>query len=143
MLAIIGGSGLTQLANMLQWAMIFGGGRDNNDDGPGIGAELAMMIVAPLAATLVQLAISRSREFEADHTGALISGRPLSLANALMRLEEGVERQPMDANPAIAHMYIVNPFAGAGGLFRRLFSTHPSTEERVQRLQAMARGVTY
>jgi heat shock protein HtpX len=133
---------LTQLAHMLQWAMIFGGGRDD-EEGPGIGAQIAMMVVAPVAASLVQLAISRSREYEADRTGAQICGRPLSLANALLKLEHGVEQQPMlDANPATAHMYIVNPFAGAGSMLFRLFSTHPPIEERVKRLRAMATGIS-
>lgn len=133
---------LTQLANMLQWAMIFGGDR-RDEDGPGIGAELAMMIVAPVAAGLVQMAISRSREFEADRVGAEICGRPLSLASALSKLEHGLQAQPMaNANPATAHMYIANPFDGAGGMMRRLFSTHPPIEERIRRLRAMATGMS-
>lgn len=135
---------LTQLANMLQWAMIFGGSQRDDEEGPGLGAQIAMMIVAPIAASLVQMAISRSREFEADRVGAQICGRPLSLANALIRLEQGVAQHPMaNANPATAHMYIVNPFAGMGGFVMRLFSTHPSTEERVNRLRALGSGVTY
>jgi len=134
---------LTQLAHMLQWGMIFGGSR-NDEEGPGMLEQLAMIIVAPIAASLVQMAISRSREFEADRIGAQICGRPLSLANALMKLEQSVHQHPMvDANPATAHMYIVNPFNGIGSTVLNLFSTHPSTEERVRRLQAMATGVTY
>lgn len=134
---------LTQLANMLQWAMIFGGSKDE-DEGPGLAAQMAMMIVAPIAASLVQMAISRSREFEADRVGAQICGRPLSLANALIRLEQGVAHHPMaNANPATAHMYIVNPFAGMGSFVFKLFSTHPATEERVNRLRSMGAGVTY
>lgn len=133
---------LTQLAHMMQWAMIFGGASREDEEGPGLGAQIAMMVVAPIAATVVQLAISRSREFEADRTGAQICGRPLSLANALLKLERGVEQEPMvDANPATAHMYIVNPFAGVGSLALRLFSTHPPTEERVKRLRAFATGI--
>lgn len=132
---------LTQLAHMMQWAMIFGNNRDE-EEGPGLGAQIAMMIVAPIAASLVQLAISRSREFEADRVGAQICGRPLSLANALIALEQGVTSRPMvDANPATAHMYIINPFAGMGGFVMRLFSTHPSTEERVNRLRSLATGI--
>jgi heat shock protein HtpX len=94
-----------------------------------------MIIVAPLAAMLVQMAISRSREFGADETGAAISGDPLSLANALRKLERGAERIPMEANPATAHMFIVNPLTG-GGLMT-LFSTHPPIEERIRRLEGM------
>jgi heat shock protein HtpX len=95
-----------------------------------------MIIVAPLAAMLVQMAISRSREFGADETGAAISGDPLSLANALRKLERGAERIPMKANPATAHMFIVNPLTG-GGLIT-LFSTHPPMGERIRRLESMA-----
>ena len=96
---------------------------------------LAMIIIAPLAALLVQMAISRSREFGADATGAAISGDPLSLANALRKLQLGAGRTPMEANPATAHMFIVNPLTG-GGLMT-LFSTHPPLEERVRRLEEM------
>jgi heat shock protein HtpX len=95
-----------------------------------------MIIVAPLTAMLVQMAISRSREYGADETGAAISGDPLSLANALRKLERGVERIPMEANPATAYMFIVNPLTG-GGLMT-LFSTHPPMEERIRRLDEMA-----
>lgn len=134
---------LTQLAHMLQFGMLFGGARDD-DEGPGMIETLAMIIVAPIAASLVQMAISRSREFEADRIGAQICGRPMSLANALIKLEQAVTQHPMaNANPATAHMYIVNPFNGLGGVMLKLFSTHPSTEERVRRLQAMATGVSY
>ena len=97
---------------------------------------LLMMIVAPLAAMLVQMAISRSREFGADATGAMMSGDTLSLANALRKLERGAQRIPMEANPATAHMFIVNPLTG-GGLMT-LFSTHPPMEERIRRLESMA-----
>ena len=95
-----------------------------------------MIIIAPLAALLVQMAISRSREFGADATGAAISGDPLSLANALKKLQQAAERVPMEANPATAHMFIVNPLTG-GGLMT-LFSTHPPLEERISRLEEMA-----
>ena len=108
--------------------------RDSN----GFG-ELAMMILAPIAAVLVQLAISRSREFAADEGGAHICGRPLSLANALQKLEKGVENTPMEnVSPATAHMFIVSPLFGGG--VSKLFSTHPPLEERIARLQKIAMG---
>src|ERR1700693_1538438 len=123
---------ISMLANMMQWGMIFGS-RDDREEGGNMFAQLAMIILAPIAAMLVQMAISRSREFEADRGGARISGNPLALASALRKLERGVQVAPMaDANPATAHMFIVNPLTG-GGLFR-LFSTHPPTEERIARL---------
>ena len=126
---------ISMLANMAHWGMIFGGrGSDDREGGHPIVA-LAMIIVAPLAALLVQMAISRSREFGADATGAAVSADPLSLANALRKLQRGVERTPMEANPATAHMFIVNPLTG-GGLMT-LFSTHPPLEERVRRLEEM------
>jgi len=127
---------ISMLANMAHWGMIFGGrGGDQREGGHPIVA-LAMIIIAPLAAMLVQMAISRSREFGADATGAAISGDPLSLANSLRKLQRGVERTPMEANPATAHMFIVNPLTG-GGLMT-LFSTHPPLEERVRRLERIA-----
>lgn len=135
--AVIAGA-ISQLAHMAQWAMMFGGmGRDRDEDSRGglIGG-LAMIIVAPIAAMLIQLAISRSREFQADATGAKICGRPLSLANALVKLEDGNHRLPMQVNPAHAQMYIVNPLT-AGGL-ASLFSTHPPMAERIKRLQELA-----
>ena len=126
---------ISMLANMAHWGMIFGGrGSDDREGGHPIVA-LAMIIIAPLAALLVQMAISRSREFGADATGAAISGDPLSLANALRKLEQGAQQVPMDANPATAHMFIVNPLTG-GGLMT-LFSTHPPMEERIRRLERM------
>lgn len=129
---------ISMLANMAHWGMIFGGrGSDDREGGHPIVA-LAMIIVAPLAALLVQMAISRSREFGADATGAAISGDPLSLAKALRKLQQGVERTPMEANPATAHMFIVNPLTG-GGLMT-LFSTHPPMEERIRRLEKMGSG---
>ncbi len=130
---------ISMLAQMAQWAMIFGGGRRDDDrDGSPIAA-LVMMIVAPIAAMLVQMAISRTREYEADKGGAGICGNPMGLANALLKLERGNQVIPMeDAKPATAHMFIVNPLHG-GGLMT-LFSTHPPIPERVKRLEAMARG---
>src|SRR5205823_1043159 len=136
--AMIAGA-ISMLAHMAQWAMIFGGGRRDDEEGAGgmIGGIL-MIILAPIAAALIQMAISRSREFEADATGARICGNPLWLASALKKLESGVQRVPMDANPATAHMFIVNPLRG-GGLVN-LFSTHPPLEERIARLEGMVYG---
>jgi heat shock protein HtpX len=131
---------ISMLAQMAQWAMIFGGGRrDSDDEGGNPIAALVMMIVAPIAAMLVQMAISRTREFEADKGGAQIAGHPSGLANALLKLEKGSQIVPMhDAKPATAHMFIVNPLTGGGLL--KLFSTHPPIAERVKRLNEMARG---
>ncbi len=131
---------ISMLAQMAQWAMIFGGGsRRDNDEGGSPIVAIVMMIVAPIAAMLVQMAISRTREYEADKGGAGICGNPMSLANALLKLERGNQIIPMeDAKPATAHMFIVNPLHG-GGLMT-LFSTHPPIPERVKRLEAMARG---
>ncbi len=123
------------LASMAQWGMMFGGGRDD-DRGSGMGA-LIMMIVAPLAATIIQMAISRSREYLADRAGAEISGSPESLAGALEKLQNYNRRAPMDVNPASAQMYIVNPLSGKA--LASLFSTHPPMEERVRRLLALRR----
>ena len=136
--AMIAGA-ISQLAHMAQWAMMFGGmsrDRDEDSGGGGLLGGLAMMIVGPIAAMLIQMAISRSREYQADATGAEICGRPLSLANALLKLENGNHRFPMDVNPAQAQMYIVNPLT-AGGI-AKLFSTHPPMAERVKRLQDLA-----
>lgn len=126
---------ISMLANMAHWGMIFGGRSSDNREGGHPIVALLMIIIAPLAAMLVQMAISRSREYGADETGAAISGDPLSLANALRKLEQGVERIPMEANPATAHMFIVNPLTG-GGLMT-LFSTHPPMQERIRRLEGM------
>jgi heat shock protein HtpX len=128
---------ITYLAQMAQWAAIFGGGRDRDEEGGGIGM-LAMAIIAPIAAMLIQMAISRSREYEADRGGAQLSHNPLYLARALQKLQMANQRIPMDANPATAHMFIVSPLTGGG--IMSLFSTHPPMEERVRRLEEMARG---
>ncbi|WP_456426914.1 zinc metalloprotease HtpX [Rhodocaloribacter sp.] len=120
---------------LARFGLFFGGGRDRNN----VLGSLLMLILAPLAAMLIQMAISRAREFAADHDGARISGKPRALAAALNRLEQGAERIPMDANPSTAHMFIVNPFAGAMSGLRKLFSTHPPTEERIRRLLEMER----
>jgi heat shock protein HtpX len=132
---------ISMLAHMAQWAMIFGGygGRRDDDEGAGgvIGGIL-MIILAPIAALLIQMAISRSREYEADATGARICGNPLWLANALKKLEAGSQRVPLNANPATAHMFIVNPLRGRG--FASLFSTHPPLDDRIARLETMVYG---
>jgi heat shock protein HtpX len=126
---------LTHLARMAMWT---GGGRRNDREGGGGGLVGILAIVfAPIAAMIVQAMISRQKEFRADETGAALSGRPLELASALRKLEASSQRLPMDGSPATAHLFIVNPFAGG---LARLFSTHPPTEERVARLEAMARG---
>lgn len=131
---------ISYLANMAQWTMIFGGRHSDDEEGANPVAAIVMMIVAPIAAMLVQMAISRSREFLADETGAKMSGNPLSLASALRRLHERAEQIPMHATPATAHMFIVNPLHG--GSFVNLFSTHPPVEERIARLEAMVYGNT-
>lgn len=115
-----------------RFAMFFGGGRDERGGGGNPIVLLAMMILAPVAALFVQMAISRSREFAADATGATIAGNPYGLANALRKIEATVKRVPLDANPATAHMFIIKPFAGGG--ISALFSSHPSTEARVRAL---------
>jgi len=138
MVATIAGA-ISMLAQMAQWSMIFGGSRRDDDEGGSPIVAIVMMIVAPIAAMLVQMAISRAREFEADKGGAVIAGSPSGLANALLKLEKGSQLVPMtDAKPATAHMFIVNPLTG-GGLMK-LFSTHPPIAERVARLNEMARG---
>jgi heat shock protein HtpX len=130
---------ISMLAHMAQWGMMFGGGRSSDDrDGGSPIAGLVMMIVAPFAALLIQLAISRSREFMADEGGAQMAGNPLSLANALRKLETRAHQIPMNASPSTAHMFIVNPLSGGG--IAKLFSTHPPMEERIARLEAMAYG---
>ncbi|MBI1821930.1 MAG: zinc metalloprotease HtpX [Nitrospirae bacterium] len=127
---------ISMIANMAQWGLIFGGGRNDREGSGGLVGSLLMIIVAPIAAMLVQMAVSRSREFEADRGGAIISGNPMSLANALRKLDRASHQIPMDANPATAHMFIVNPLTG--GAFFKLFSTHPPMEERIARLENMA-----
>ncbi len=129
---------ITYLAHMAQWAAIFGGGRRDDEEGSGGGGigALLMFILAPIAAMLIQLAISRAREFQADASGARLVGRPWGLAKALEKLEMASRMAPMDATPATAHLFIVNPLRGAGLL--TLFSTHPPVQERIARLRAMA-----
>jgi heat shock protein HtpX len=124
------------VANMLRWTAMFGGfQRDERDDGGGVLGLLAMTIIAPIAATLIQLAISRSREFLADETAARLTHNPLALAAALEKLQFAAERIPLGASPQTAHLFIVSPLAGASLL--KLFSTHPPIEERIRRLHAM------
>jgi heat shock protein HtpX len=129
------------LADMAQWALLLGGFGHHDDEGEdgevaGIVGGLLLILVAPIAATLIQLAISRTREFEADAAGAAISGSPLALASALRKIETWKQQLPLVANPAMANLYIINPLDGGGIV--RLFSTHPPTEERIARLERMA-----
>jgi heat shock protein HtpX len=126
---------IMMLANMAKWALIFGGGRD--EDSNPLGA-LFMAILAPVAAVIIQMAVSRSREYQADQTGAKIAGNPDSLASALEKLSMASKRVPMAASPATSHMFIVRPFSGQSLL--SLFSTHPPVEKRVERLRGMKRG---
>jgi heat shock protein HtpX len=128
------------LAHMAQWALIFGGfGRSNDDEGHGSAiGSLVMIIVAPIIALLIQLAISRSREYKADETGAHLTRRPLDLASALKKISYGAERIPLNANPGTAHMFIMNPLRGG---LAGLFSTHPPVEERVERLEKLSREI--
>jgi len=124
---------ITTLANLAQWALIFGG-LSGDDDGEGSAlAALPLIILGPLAALLVQMAISRSREYLADSTGAAISGNSEGLAQALLKLEQGSRLRPMQVNPAASHMFIVNPLSGRR--LMSLFSTHPPIAERVKRLR--------
>ena len=133
--AVMAGA-ISYLATMAQWAMIFGGGRSNDEEGgDSLIGSIAMMIIAPMAAMLIQMAISRSREYLADATGAEICGNPQGLASALKRLEECNRQLPMQVNPATAQMYIVNPLNGQ--TISKLFSTHPPIQERVKRLEAV------
>jgi heat shock protein HtpX len=131
---------IMMLANMAKWSMFFGGldSRDSDNRNPiGLIVMIAIAILAPIAAMLVQMAISRSREYVADEKGAKFCGDPLALASALKKISYGVERVPMQTNPATAHMFIVNPLKGQNVL--NLFSTHPPVEERIRRLENLAR----
>jgi heat shock protein HtpX len=129
---------IMMLANMARFSAMFGGGSRDREEGGGGGAigMIVLSIIAPLAAMLIQMAISRSREFDADLASAKYTGEPDELISGLKKLEMGVARVPMeDPSPATAHLFIMNPFSGEG--FSRLFSTHPSTQERIARLEAM------
>jgi heat shock protein HtpX len=127
---------ITMVARMGYWASLFGGygggGRDRQRGGGGL-TGLFMIILAPIAASLIQLAISRSREYEADATGAAVTGNPYALARALQKLDDYSKRIPMQASPSTAHLFIVAPLLGSGGL-GSLFSTHPPMKDRIQRL---------
>lgn len=128
---------LTFLARMAGWAAIFGG-RSDDDDGGGIGG-LVLIILSPIIAILLQMAISRSREFAADADGAQISNKPMALASALNKLQVMNSRRPMkNASPSSAHMFIVNPLTGGGVM--KLFSTHPPMDDRIKRLEEIASG---
>lgn len=127
---------ITYLAHMAQWAAMFGGSRSDDDEGGSNPFALVLMaVLAPLAAMLVQLAVSRAREFQADASGARLAGRTWGLAKALEKLEVASQVAPMAANPATAHLFIVNPLSGQA--LMRLFSTHPPLEERIARLRAL------
>ncbi|RMF94808.1 MAG: zinc metalloprotease HtpX [Candidatus Schekmanbacteria bacterium] len=126
---------ISMIAQMAQWAFIFGGGVDDDDEGGNPLISLLIIFLAPIAAFIIQMAISRSREYAADEGGAKISGNPQYLASALRKLEEGRLKLPMNASPSTAHMFIVNPLTGGG--IASLFSTHPPTEERIRRLLEM------
>ncbi|HLC14743.1 MAG TPA: zinc metalloprotease HtpX [Thermodesulfovibrionia bacterium] len=132
--AVIAGA-VSYIATMAQWAMIFGRS-DDDEGGGGLVGDLAMMIVAPIAAMLIQMAISRTREYAADEGGARIVGNPRSLASALQKLHMASHEIPMHANPATAHMFIVSPLTGGGIL--SLFSTHPPMEKRIERLRSIS-----
>jgi heat shock protein HtpX len=131
---------ISAVANVIQWGAMFGGMRGDDDEGGSPVGALAMAFVAPIAAMVIQMAISRQREFKADRVGAEITGRPLGLARALHTLEVGAHRIPMHVNPAMAPLAQVNPLAFSGGGVMKLFSTHPPTAERIAALEAMARG---
>ena len=131
-------AGIAGALSNLPYLLRFGGGRDDDDGHPFL--QLALILLAPLGAMLIQFAVSRQREFEADRVGAQILGRPMPLANALVRLDSLVHRIPMQVPPAVAPLAQVNPLAAHGGIVSKLFSTHPPTAERVARLEAMALG---
>jgi heat shock protein HtpX len=127
---------ISYLAQMAQWAIIFGSSRGDDDEGGNPVAALIMMIVGPIAALIVQMAISRSREYAADEGGAKLAGNPRYLSGALRKLYQASQKIPMNANPATSHMFIVNPLSG--GRILKLFSTHPPIEERIARLESMS-----
>lgn len=131
---------VSMISDMARWSLMFGGGRrDERGRGSNPFVLLVMVIVAPLAALLIQLAVSRSREFHADEGSAGLTGDPLYLASALKKLEAGIRRVPMlEANPTTAHLFIVNPLTASG--ITKLFTTHPPVEERIERLERMARA---
>ena len=126
------------IGTMARFGAMFGGFSRDEDERGGMIGLLVMAILAPLAATFIQLAISRTREYQADASGARLTHNPLYLANALRKLESANERMPLEASPATAHLFIVNPLSAQG--LSRLFSTHPPIEERIRRLEEMASG---
>lgn len=126
------------LANMARWGAIFGGARgDDEDSGMNPIALIVTALLAPIAAMLIQMAVSRAREYEADASGARLTRRPQGLASALMKLHQASQVASMDANPATAHLFIVNPLTGTGRSLLNLFATHPPIEDRIARLRAM------
>lgn len=130
---------VAMLGSVVRWGAIFGGFGGRNDDRGGLFGLLAMAIIAPIGAAIMQMAISRQNEFVADRTGAEISGRPLALAGALAKLDGYSKRIPMNVNPAGAQLAIVNPLAGVRGMgYLKMFSTHPPTEERIAKLRELA-----
>jgi heat shock protein HtpX len=131
---------ITYIAHAVSFGALMGGSQSDDEEGGGMAGGLLLALVAPLAATLIQLGISRSREYLADETGARLCGEPEALARALMKLERGADLVPSHATPATASLFIVNPF-GATQSVSQWFSTHPATQERVQRLLALARQV--
>jgi heat shock protein HtpX len=136
--ATIGGA-VSMLAQFLQFGAIFGGNRENNNSSIGWIGVLVAAIVAPLAASLVQMAVSRSREYQADRLGGMICGNPLWLASALRKIEtyaRGIPNEPAEAAPGTAHLFIINPLTGEG--MDNLFSTHPNTENRIAELEKLA-----
>ena len=135
---------ISALGHAIQWGAFLGFGRRSDDEGGNPIAALAWALLAPLIALVIQLAVSRSREFGADASGAELVGDPEPLAEALLALEQGNEVRPYEyAGPATAHLFIVNPFSGMGGKMLSLFSTHPPLEERVRRLREMKRGMRF
>lgn len=130
---------ITFISRLAGWTMMFAGGNRDREDSGNVLASLVLLIVAPIAAVILQLAISRAREFMADEGGARISGKPLALASALSKLEQAAQLIPMhNASPSTAHLFIVNPLRGSS--IMKLFSTHPPIEERIRRLKLIAQG---
>jgi heat shock protein HtpX len=130
---------ISWIGSMAQWAAIFGAGRSDEEENGGMAGMLFTIIIAPLTATLIQMGISRSREFEADEAGGKICGNPLALASALQKIEHYAKNAVMEkATPATSHMFIINPLSGTGKSIMSLFSTHPETAKRVAKLQEQA-----
>ena len=134
---------ITMIANIAQWTAFLGFGRDSDEEGSALASIVEfifLVVLAPLAATLIQLGISRGREFKADETGGTISGNPMALASALEKIEYyAKEKVMLEATPATSHMFIVNPFSGTGNWMMSLFSTHPGTSERIARLKELSK----